>query len=804
MIDPLNQHHVSLMARLKRTRQAAFAILLLEGMSAALWRVFSWTCLFAGFWLLQVPSFFGAAGAGMALAVFIGGLLYYIRRDVLSFRMPGRFAVDRRLEQAGGVHHRPLTVIEDKLSQMRQPAATAALWKLNKEQALDSLKGLRLPRPKPLIAALDPGALRILAVLIAFIGFIAAGPQAVPRLKQGLFPYAFGGKTAAFPDVSIWITPPAYTGLQPVVINGGKTDKPIAIPEGSIIKARAGHGWGHPRLSMGDASLPFAKLDDGNWGIETPIRPGTHIVIRQAFTKRADIGYKYLVDQKPEIEMKGDPETLLKGQWQFNTSLKDDYGVTTLTLHMKLDPAAGDAPLGKPVDDIRPVMTQGGVATAMKPVYDMTWHTWAGLPVIVTLEARDYKGQSATTPPIKLKLPERPFRTPVAQEIISLRKRLTWTPEASALNVAFGLETLMSKPDAYGGDITTFLSLRTAASHLMYDPTVEAAGMVVPQLWDTALKIEDGDLSLATRNFRQAQQDIQKLLNDPKATPEQIAAAMEKLRDAMGQYLQESFREMQKRMAENGIEPPTPEEISHLLKTEDIQAFLDQLQAQALNGDKDAAREMLSQLEKMTDMMDPSRAHEMPEDMQKIEKAYQELQKLKDEQKALMEQTKKIPSNGNCDGQAMAQKSLQGRLEQLMPDVDEATGGIPQSMQDADKAMRQSGEELDKDHPGQSVPHQQEAIDKLQQGQQDMAQKLRERMKQMMMAAFGAGKLDPLGRPMDDKGGPSLLPNSNVKIPDQGERKRVQDILRLLRQRSGELDRPEYELEYYRRLMRQF
>ena len=108
---------------------------------------------------------------------------------------------------------------------------------------------------------------------------------------------------------------------------------------------------------MGDPKIPLKKLDGGNWGIETPIARGKHLVIRQGFFKRADIKYNYLIDRPPTIEIKGDPKVLSKGQWQFDVNLQDDYGVTNLILHMKLSPAAGDAPTGKPVDDDRPVMT---------------------------------------------------------------------------------------------------------------------------------------------------------------------------------------------------------------------------------------------------------------------------------------------------------------------------------------------------------------------------------------------------------------------------------------------------------------
>lgn len=45
---------------------------------------------------------------------------------------------------------------------------------------------------------------------------------------------------------------------------------------------------------------------------------------------------------------------------------------------------------------------------------------------------------------------------------------------------------------------------------------------------------------------------------------------------------------------------------------------------------------------------------------------------------------------------------------------------------------------------------------------------------------------------------------SQVKIPDEAEKKRVEEILKELRRRSGEMERPPEEREYYRRLLRQF
>ena len=122
----------------------------------------------------------------------------------------------------------------------------------------------------------------------------------------------------------------------------------------------------------------------------------------------------------------------------------------------------------------------------------------------------------------------------------------------------------------------------------------------------------------------------------------------------------------------------------------------------------------------------------------------------------------------------------------------------------AEQEMRSSAAMLGNNDPSLSAPHQEKAIKYLQDSMQQMSQQMAQMMKQMMMMAMGPGKMDPLGRPLEEGKGPSWLPGSQVKIPDEAERKRVQEIQKLLRDRSGELERPDYELDYFRRLLKQF
>lgn len=172
------------------------------------------------------------------------------------------------------------------------------------------------------------------------------------------------------------------------------------------------------------------------------------------------------------------------------------------------------------------------------------------------------------------------------------------------------------------------------------------------------------------------------------------------------------------------------------------------------------------------------------------------------------------------------QESLRFILGQLMIETSERVGKIPEKMGLAEREMLYSSDDLENSKPDLSIPHQELAIQYLKEAQEEMQEQLQQQMEQMAGAmnqngdpfgqrfgqqfgqrGQGGTQYDPLGRPIPGGGGDgeqSLLPDSNVKIPDEAERKRVEEILRTLRERSGELFRPREELEYFRRLLRQF
>jgi uncharacterized protein (TIGR02302 family) len=665
-------------------------------------------------------------------------------------------------------------------------------------------------------------------------------------------PFVFKASSVPAENVVIWITPPAYTGQPQITLKGfGKKDTPLSIPEGSVIKVRVS-GWpGTPELVIDNTAMPLDSLGKGSFGIEKPITSASLITIRQMMIPRSRWHVTVKPDLPPTLVLKDKPETQPKGEIILPLSVRDDYSVenltTTVTLDKPLDPTA----MGAPFTETRTVLSPANADMDFKPEFDLAWHPWAGQPVIIKLEATDHKGQSAVIDDLKITLPERPFRHPTSRKLVELRKRLIWTPEAAATNIAHDLENILLRPDLYHGDKIVFLALRSASSRLYYDSTRPSVATVISLLWDIALRIEDGNFSLAQRDLRDAQKALQDALKDPNSTPEEIATKMENMRMAMALYMQEMFRELQKQMAEHGGDMPmmSPESMMQNMNPEDIAAFLDKMQAEALSGDRDSAREMLARMERMMDMLDPSTMQTtMPKDMQEMMEAMQGLQELIEQQKKLLEDTQikadvidqqqsysaPLPPDADLMKQwgltnlppppqetrkgdaaprrdvdtadnKTEQDTIRKTLGDMMLEIDEKKGQIPDSMAKADDAMRQSAESLGQNNPGDSIPHQDAAIKHLSEGQQQMSKQLAQRMQQMMMFSFGmGGRTDPLGRPMGDGEGNNPWSASKVKIPDKAERKQVQDILDQLRKKSGELQRPVYELEYYRRLMRQF
>ena len=128
-----------------------------------------------------------------------------------------------------------------------------------------------------------------------------------------------------------------------------------------------------------------------------------------------------------------------------------------------------------------------------------------------------------------------------------------------------------------------FLALRTAAQRLRLSGRAgllaEALEPVQQLLWDTALRIEDGDLSLAERALREAQEALREALANG-ASDEEIARLTEELRQAMERYLAAAQQQILERMARGELPENLPFDANTpVIDSSELNDLLDQLRS---------------------------------------------------------------------------------------------------------------------------------------------------------------------------------------------------------------------------------
>jgi hypothetical protein len=191
------------------------------------------------------------------------------------------------------------------------------------------------------------------------------------------------------------------------------------------------------------------------------------------------------------------------------------------------------------------------------------------------------------------------------------------------------------------------------------------------------------------------------------------------------------------------------------------------------------------------------------------------------------------------------QQALRRALGELMQQYGDLTGQIPANLGDAETAMHDAAGALGQGHDGTAADAAQKAIEALQKGGQSMSEQMAQqfgspgeqqgddqgdeqsgpgialgepqdgspqdqgngdrpwRGTQQGKGRRGEQHLDPLGRPLkDDNTGSNE--SADVTLPEQMEQARTRAIQDELRRRGAERSRPQPELDYIDRLLKQF
>jgi uncharacterized protein (TIGR02302 family) len=588
---------------------------------------------------------------------------------LIRIALPTREEALRRLETKANVKHRPASSYEDRLGTI--PAKeTALLWAAHRERLARLIQRLKPTWPEPRTDRKDPYAIRALLLVALIAAVFAAGPNGLDRIRAAFSPAASGAPSLIRLDA--WVTPPVYTEVPPIVLAdgsetvgaGSETFRALSVPERSELIVRAHVPKGETvSLVTSNEEGTVAKLAEPKTGRTEGLTEFT-ATLNDPGAAEVKIGgqtvakwrFDLIKDEAPTISLMGNPTTTPRGALRLIYRADDDHGVANAEAKFTLaegedagiappqpfavspndlkDANAKDAngkdasakdktdPLLEP--PVMPLQLSRANAKHIdgRATQDLTAHPWAGLKVRMNLVARDQAGQAGMSAPYEFVLPERVFTKPLAKAVVEQRKKLVRDPNSTE-PVAQALDALTIGSDKLGDDSFIYLSLRDAYWRLMSDPSREALGSVVDQLWQVALRIEDGDLPEAERELKSAQDALSQALQK-NASPEEIKQLVDNLRDALSRYMQALSQQAQDKG--NMAKQEQQQNGDQLLSQQDLDKMLSNIEKLAQSGSKEMAERMLSELK---DIIERMQAGNMPENA-KQQRASQMMKDLND------------------------------------------------------------------------------------------------------------------------------------------------------------------------------
>ncbi|KPG01389.1 chemotaxis protein [Rhodopseudomonas sp. AAP120] len=825
-------------------RRATFAIAW-ERSWPLLVRVLSVVGLFlaaswAGLWL-ALPF----TGRMVGLALFLGLALVALY-PVLKFRWPSRDDALARLDRNTGLKHRPATALTDTLASS-DPVARA-LWRVQRERTLAALRGIHAGLPAPRLPKHDPWALRALVAVLLVATFVAAGEERSARVAAA---FDWNGALAG-PNVRVdaWVTPPVYTNKPPIILSAANKDlaasEAVPVPAGSTLLVRSSGGALDVAISggvveanaegqapAGTSEQHFKITGDGTAQVRAP-------------SGQPKWTFKATPDHAPSIALAKEPERQARGSLQLSYKIEDDYGVVAAYGVIAPVVSAVDQKAGSPRPLFEPpqfpltlpnARTRAGVGQTVR---DLSEDPYAGAEVTLTLTAKDEAGNEGRSEPHTMRLPERLFTKPLARALIEQRRILALDANKNG-DVYTALDALMIAPEAFTPDAGQYLGLYTIADQLERARTDEQLREVVANLWALALSIEDGDTSDVEKALRAAQDALKQAL-ERGASDEEIKQLTENLRAALDNYMRQ-LAEQLKNNPQQLARPLDPN--TKVMRQQDLNNMIERMERLSRSGDKEAAKQLLEQLAQMLEnlqMAQPGQGGD--DDMQQAmnelsdmirkqqqlrdktfkqgqdqrrdrmrgQKGEQNLGDLQQDQQNLQDRLRKLQQElakrgmGQQQGQR-GQKGEQGQQGQgQQGEQGDGDGGLDQ----ADSAMGDAEGRLGEGNADGAVDSQGRALDALRKG----AQKLAEAMQQGDQPGPGDGPgnrpgrqqssgndTDPLGRPLK---GREFGDDLSVKIPGEIDVQRVRRILEELRRRLGDTNRPQIELDYIERLLKDY
>ena len=639
-----------------------------------LFLVVSW----AGLWLM-LPFVARAAGLGLFVLLALATLFPLSR-----FRWPSREEGLSRLDR--GIRHRPATTLTDTLA--TQDPVARALWLAQRERTLASIKRIRAGLPSPRLALHDPWALRALVAVLLVATYVAAGGEHMMR-TEAAFDWN-GVLSPANVRVDAWVTPPLYTSKPSIILSaankeavgpgGAAATGPLPVPAGSTLIVRSSGGALDVAVSGNLAEAAPTEQAPQGTNEKHFIIAGDGSAHVRAPSGQPQWKFSAITDHTPTIALAKDPERQARGSLLMSYRIEDDYGVTEAQAHFAARPAERPKGAAEPRPLFDPpqfslvlpnARTRNGVGQTVK---DLSADPYAGADVTLTLTAKDEAGNEGKSEPFNMRLPERLFTKPLARALIEQRRILALDANQND-EVSAALDALMIAPELFTPQTGQYLGLYNVARQLETAHTDDALREVVVSLWALAVTIEDGNITDVDKALRAAQDALKQAL-ERGASDEEIKKLTEDLRAALDNFMRqltEQFRNNPQALARQ-LDPN-----AKILRQQDLNNMIERMERLSRSGDKDAARQLLEQLQEMLEnlqMAQPgqSGSEDMERALNELNDVIRKQQQLRDKTFKQGQDSRRDRMRGKQGDQGMGdlqqdQQGLRDRLKKLQQEL---------------------------------------------------------------------------------------------------------------------------------------
>ena len=788
---------------------------------AALW----WEALARAFW--PAASLAGAGLAALALGagqapligpalgpLLVAGVLLLFWLGWRRLVPPAPGAALARVD--AHLPGRPLAALTDHMAIGTTDPGSRALWAAHLARARAVAHQARASTPCSDLAPRDPLALRLMAVtalaMAMIFGDIAGLGQGWGALASLPGPPT-SRSTAPANSWEGWAEPPPHTRRPTIYLNALPAGEVLTLPQGSRVTLRL-YGQAEASQSIGPAD-PAAPAD-------APTFTATHdgsITLPDGH----QITVTIIPDAPPTITPGPVPERRADGRMVQRFTAGDDYGITTGQAEITLDlPAVSrrfglaappEAREALSLDLPLPARGRDDVRGALNA--DLSRHAYANLPVVLTLRVEDGLGQAGHSDPLHMVLPGRRFFDPTAAALIELRQSLLWSRE-NRTEAAQILRAILWPPgDLFDEELDE--GLRALVTRLETGPLAPRARDEAAEiLWQAAIQLEDGGFQDAIARMQRAQERLAEAMRQG-ASPDEIARLMRELREATDAYT--------RMLPQRGEAPEarfTRNRPAQELGADQLQQMMNEIERLMREGRTAEARELLEQFNRLLQNLqvrqgggggggDGQGSGQGPA-MDQLTDTLRQQQGLADEGLRRQRDENGLwrPSApGETEDLAEAQRDLRdqlGRQRGLLPGQGSAAGDAAgRALDEAGRAMGEAEDALRQGDIASAMEGQAEAVQQLREGMRHLGQIGRAPPTPGQEGdgtdSAAEGTRDPLGRSRQGAGGSIATDGPLGELTPGDAIRRARDLLEEIRRRAGQMNRPEEERDYLRRLL---